>query len=1280
MPHPQPKLPLEDQDTQHSMQQQQHSHPHPLPHAQQRNRSSRDLAAQAFPQQTDPSRIVHSQQITAQTSSPPGPSPELAPAIQKCGKCELQMNGSFVRALGNTYHLECFICLDCEQIVASKFFPITEADGKQYPLCERDYFRRLNLVCHSCGGALRGSYITALDYKYHIEHFTCSVCPTVFGPQDSYYEHDGKVYCHYHYSLNYAVKCAGCQTAILKQFVEINRNSQDEHWHPECYMIHKFWNVKLAPSPSPSSASNLLQIEGAGASEGSSTNTSNDLKSPEELKRAQQQMEEKVYQIWTVLSAFEESSAGCISEMLLHVSNGAYYDGVQMAEKFILHVEILFNAIDDLEIQMREAGDTGNMSHGREAKMLCKKIVNFFSLLSHTQESGVRRLGMTQELLSLVTGLAHYLKILIRIALTYALKLERQYNSATVIARFLNRLMELANKDKYLRDAQGKGMVEAEVTSDLCLACKVTVEDECFRLDHHHRWHPKCLICANCSTPLASVYYNAAFDIHRGSVLCQQCKTPESHVGFSHVTKLEQYTFLLRVALVRLENLLRLKGDDVALTEPEQRGRDPAISPSTSNADPLSPPGLMRKDTRSKSYSSDDNRQYETVHLGDLKRVKSTHLDRKLSNSARFPRRQTVIAHQRRRSPPTDLNEGDSSSSQPSSSSGGTTAAEPAALEIEIIDEKPSEAALQQEEELARANSPPPEPAPATLSDLTERLAISTSKELAANHGAMRIVGGQQSQPHHPRQSPQPHIGGQTSSVPPQQQQSLAPGTTSAHTASTSTHLSVQAPAAPGRRSAKRQYLNELSALELFIVKHLAVLTLAPLVAEYFTLEELLDLIGQRKQTLWGRFVKGLKTDKKKPKVEGTFGVPLEVLVERNGVDSSLGAGPGRIRIPSFVDDSISALRNMDMSVEGIFRKNGNIRRLKELSDAIDKDPSSVNLAEDNPVQVAALLKKFLRDLPDPLLTFKLHRLFVVSQKMENEGVRKLILHLTCCLLPKPNRDSMEAICLFLRWVASFSHVDEETGSKMDLHNLATVITPNVLYSKSKDPTKDESFLAIEAVMGLLDYQDEFCLVPEDLSSILDDQDLLESSMDLSSKDILKRCENYVKTRVKKSHSLGDLYADTAENGSSGAAGGGSGGKNDPRTINGSNGQAQHHHQLSNHHSEAAMMHNGLMASSPPHSPPMSHSSGGTTHVEFRSISQLTLNQQPGQDGNGFPAYPGRSNNGASLQQPSGSSTGSPAATVSPVRIPERPRPPHHSHTTPVITVGGGAGSTPMSL
>lgn len=50
---------------------------------------------------------------------------------------------------------------DCGDVVAAKFFPIDGPDGKQQPLCERDYFRRLNLICAKCGLALRGSYITA---------------------------------------------------------------------------------------------------------------------------------------------------------------------------------------------------------------------------------------------------------------------------------------------------------------------------------------------------------------------------------------------------------------------------------------------------------------------------------------------------------------------------------------------------------------------------------------------------------------------------------------------------------------------------------------------------------------------------------------------------------------------------------------------------------------------------------------------------------------------------------------------------------------------------------------------------------------------------------------------------------------------------------------------------------------------------------------------------------------------------------------------------------------
>lgn len=65
------------------------------------------------------------------------------------------------------------------------------------------------------------------------------------------------------------------------------------------------------------------------------------------------------------------------------------------------------------------------------------------------------------------------------------------------------------------------------------------------------------------------------------------------------------------------------------------------------------------------------------------------------------------------------------------------------------------------------------------------------------------------------------------------------------------------------------------------------------------------------------------------------------------------------------------------MTVEGIFRKNGNIRRLKDVAEEIDAN-ANVQLTNEGPIQVAALIKKFLRDLPEPLLTFKLYKLFTI--------------------------------------------------------------------------------------------------------------------------------------------------------------------------------------------------------------------------------------------------------------------------------------------------------------
>ncbi|EHA24637.1 hypothetical protein CBS147343_8261 [Aspergillus niger] len=981
---------------------------------------------------------------------PPTKSPGSSSRI--CKKCGEPLTGQFVRALQATYHLECFKCEDCGQIVASKFFPVDAEDGSgQYPLCETDYFRRLDLLCHECGGALRGSYITALERKYHIEHFTCSVCPTVFGAQDSYYEHEGKVYCHFHYSTQFAQRCHGCHTAILKQFVEIFRNGQNQHWHPECYMIHKFWNVRLAPTGQP--------LETPEVETDATDEERNRVREEEDI------MEEKVYKIWSILSSFEESSAACISDMLLHVSNGTYLDGVLVAKRFIGHVDILFSAIDQLAGHIKEQG-MKDLAYGREAKLLCKKIVAFFALLSKTQETGVRKLGVTQELLSLVTGLAHYLKLLIRIGLQGALKLEREQQASQGLHHFLDHLGDLETlrppeEEETLADLMTGVDTLADQLSDCCAACKEPIDDECVMLGDS-RWHikPPHLTCASCQKELSHTLQDALWNPKEKQSFCSDCGSQKGLMhdvqgGFTHITKLQQFVFLLKVALARLLAVLRAGGS---------LGSGDASPPQDGNESGRIPPGgeMRRSATRSKSYANATRSPQEGSSLeqtvGEMRRLRSIRNERTLSTTYKKARASRII----------DGPEG--RSVRPGSSGGDGS--DPRGHGFQIVEERDANGETVTELTFGNQDA-------LTLDDIPRIVAAEQAKEQRPNaykHAGTKLVGTTEPLPKY-NHGHQRGVSG----------------------AGLDQHIIEQ-----GGRTKK--YFSELSALEYFIVRHVAVLSMEPLLSEYFTLEELLSLIESRKPTIWNIFGRAFnKEGKKVGKKKGVFGVNLDFLVEREGTESSHGVGPGQLRIPALVDDAVSAMRQMDMSVEGVFRKNGNIRRLKDISEMIDNKYEQVDMTKENPVQIAALLKKFLREMPDPLLTFKLHRLFVVSQKLPDPEKQKRVLHLTCCLLPKAHRDTMEVLFAFLNWTSSFSHVDEESGSKMDIHNLATVMTPNILYPNAKNSTVDESFLAIEAVNCLITYNDTMCEIPEDLQSVLSDTTFFKENTEVTTKEILRR-------------------------------------------------------------------------------------------------------------------------------------------------------------------------------
>lgn len=191
-----------------------------------------------------------------------------------------------------------------------------------------------------------------------------------------------------------------------------------------------------------------------------------------------------------------------------------------------------------------------------------------------------------------------------------------------------------------------------------------------------------------------------------------------------------------------------------------------------------------------------------------------------------------------------------------------------------------------------------------------------------------------------------------------------------------------------------RTYFSELSPLEYFKLKGLAVLQLGLLLDDnQYNQGDLLDLIESKKNNFWGKigFGKAFTADKSKPKKgvtgvekpvsdKATFRQSLEYLVEKYGDECTEGVGPGALKVPALLQDCITAMRSMDMSIEGVFRKNGNLKALRELEEEIDAHGvQKVDLNTKNPVILANLLKRFLRLMPEPVLTLKLYRLFMVA-------------------------------------------------------------------------------------------------------------------------------------------------------------------------------------------------------------------------------------------------------------------------------------------------------------
>ncbi|XP_042728147.1 protein FAM13A isoform X3 [Lagopus leucura] len=173
--------------------------------------------------------------------------------------------------------------------------------------------------------------------------------------------------------------------------------------------------------------------------------------------------------------------------------------------------------------------------------------------------------------------------------------------------------------------------------------------------------------------------------------------------------------------------------------------------------------------------------------------------------------------------------------------------------------------------------------------------------------------------------------------------------------------------------------------------------------------------------------------DATRPKV---FGVSLLEL-EQQGLSKN--------GIPIVVWNIVEYLTQHGMTQEGLFRVNGSMKTVEELRLQYERG-EEVELVKDGDVYSAAsLLKLFLRELPDGIITSALQsKLIQLYQDGRNDMQKERNLRELLKELPDAHYCLLKYLCQFLIKVAEH-HVE----NRMNICNLATVFGPNCFHVPS---------------------------------------------------------------------------------------------------------------------------------------------------------------------------------------------------------------------------------------
>uniref|UniRef100_A0A8C4EVJ3 Rho GTPase-activating protein 17 n=1 Tax=Dicentrarchus labrax TaxID=13489 RepID=A0A8C4EVJ3_DICLA len=161
------------------------------------------------------------------------------------------------------------------------------------------------------------------------------------------------------------------------------------------------------------------------------------------------------------------------------------------------------------------------------------------------------------------------------------------------------------------------------------------------------------------------------------------------------------------------------------------------------------------------------------------------------------------------------------------------------------------------------------------------------------------------------------------------------------------------------------------------------------------------------------------------------------------GLDEHLKRSGREIALP--LEACVMMLLETGMKEEGLFRIAAGASKLKKLKAALDCSTSQLEEFYSDPHAVAGALKSYLRELPEPLMSYQIYDEWIQASSVSDPDKRLQALWVVCDKLPKNNKTNLRYLVKFLSKLAQDSEVNKMTPS-----NIAIVLGPNLLWAKTE--------------------------------------------------------------------------------------------------------------------------------------------------------------------------------------------------------------------------------------